>query len=171
VGNLATGHDGHTGMRVDAVTIAHLDTQEPFAYCRTFAEKYQSSCISQLLKILMSGVDPEQWINICLDPTFNEQEKAICTNMMANVYMRNELSFAESATLPMIINEFPKELRRIAMMGVLETFNGYFADNALKEWRPFCEGFRDNTDVTYCIELFEKTIAEGSDPWMELDIR
>lgn len=171
IGNLVTGYDGHTGLEVDKVGIPGLTEDKPFDYCNALDKKYQSSCISQLLKVLLTDIDQDKWIEVCLDPTFDTRTQEICTNITAGVYMRSHLSFNDSAVLPTAINNFPESLRKIAMMGTLEAFFGYFSDNAPKDWKPFCEGFTRETDKSYCVNLFEKSIANNEAPWMELDIR
>lgn len=171
VGNVAIGFDGHTGLQVEKIAIPGLDTEKPFDYCFSFEKRHQSSCQSQLLKIVFDSIDREKWLDICLDPEFDQHSKEICTNIIAGVYLRSKLSFSDSAVLPPIINEFPKDLRKIAMLGSLETHMGYLADGAEKDWKPFCDGFTDSEDSQYCADLFKDTIANNSAPWMEYDIR
>jgi hypothetical protein len=171
VGNVAIGFDGHTGLQVEKIAIDGLDPSKPFDYCFTFEKRHQSSCQSQLLKLIFDSVDREKWLDICLDPSFSQHSKEICTNIISGVYMRSKLSFEDSAVLPPIINTFPEDLQKISMLGALETFMGYLSDGAVKDWKPFCDGFTKPEVSAYCAELFEDTIKNGTAPWMEYDIR
>lgn len=171
VGNVIVGYDGHTGLAIEKLTIDGLDPEDPFAYCMTLEERHQSSCKSQLVKVLTMELDLDDWLTACQDPKLDHHTKEICINIVSGVYMRHELSFKDSATLPALINEFPQDLRRIAMLGALETVSGYYSDGAEKDWRPFCNAFTDPDDVAYCIPLFETALANNEAPWMEYDIR
>lgn len=171
VGNKVTGYDGHTGLAVDTLSIEGLDEKDPYAYCEQLDTKYRSSCKSQLLKIILNELPIDEWIGVCLRDSFDQHSKEICTNITTGVYIRSELSFQDSVPLPPILNSFPPDLRIIAMMGALESFMGYFGDHTVKDWRPFCEGFNEPSDVAYCSEVFERTIANNEAPWMDFDIR
>jgi hypothetical protein len=171
VGNVAIGFDGHTGLQVEKIIIPGLTPSKPFDYCFTFEPRYQSSCQSQLLKLIFDAVDREKWLDICLDPSFSQHSKEICTNIISGVYMRSKLSFEDSAVLPSVINTFPEDLQKISMLGALETIMGYLSDGAIKDWKPFCDTYTDPGMSEYCAELFEDTIKNGKAPWMEYDIR
>lgn len=171
VGNVAVGFDGHTGLQVEKIAIPGLSLTEPFEYCFTYERKYQSSCQSQLLKLIFETTEREKWLEICLDPKFTQHSKEICTNIIAGVYIRSLLSFEDSAVLPPIINTFPEDLQKIAMLGTLETYTGYLSDGAQKDWKPFCDSFTNASLSSHCTVLFEDTIKNGTAPWMAYDIR
>lgn len=169
IGNVATGYDGHTGMVIATKEIAGLDVKKPYAYCATFAEKYQSSCVSQLTKILISNLSPEKWNEVCINPEFGAHIQDICINITTGIYIRHSLSFADSATIPPILNSYSKRLRTIAMMGGIEAYSGYFADKENKDWHPFCDSFTDADDSKKCSELFDDVVNNNAGPWMEYD--
>lgn len=172
LGNSIIGVDGHTGLSVDRISVIGLDTKKPYAYCEKLETKYQSSCKSQLLKVLTQDVKFEDWLAVCLDPTFDYNSQEICTNINAGVYTRATLSFSDTTKLPDAINEFPEGLRKIAILGSLEAFSGYFTDGSQKDWKSFCASFKEIDDQKYCTDVFIAHTERNEAPWMERsDIR
>ncbi len=172
VGNIVTGYDGHTGLSIDTIAIAGLDVTKPFAFCESFADKYQSSCKSQLVKVATMNTDFEDWYNACLDPALAQSSVAICVNIVSGVYVRHHLSFADSTALPKDINLFKEELQRVAILGSAEAFAGYFYDNTPKDWESFCATFVNKKTQTYCVDTFTDILQNNTTPWMErTDIR
>lgn len=172
VGNIVTGYDGHTGLQIDTLKIAGLDTTKPFVWCSTFDKKYQSSCKSQLMKVIEQGYPSEKWIGLCQNKEFDTQTQEICMNIASGVFIRQQLSYNESAVLPKEINTYPQNLRTIAILGSLEGYMGYFFEHKLKEWKPFCAAFTHTTDIDYCTSVFTRAIEKNEAPWMDRsDIR
>jgi hypothetical protein len=124
------------------------------------------------MKLIQQGYEPKEWIGLCRNPEFDTQTQEICMNIAAGVSIRETLSFEDTAILPSAINNFPQNLRTVAILGALEGYMGYFFDNKPKKWEPFCASFKNTDDTNYCVSVFKRAIDNGEAPWMErTDIR
>lgn len=172
VGNLVTGYDGHTGLTIDVTPIDNFNADKPYTYCETFKEKYQSSCKSQLIKVLVKDLPIERWSEACMDTTFSKQSRQICVNITAGVFVRNQLSFLNEITLPKNYNLFDEETQKIAVLGSAEAFSGYFSDGLEKNWETLCSSFEKENIKIYCVKTFTDMVKNDQTPWMErTDIR
>ncbi len=172
IGNLVTGYDGHTGLSIDVEQIPDLNPEKPYAYCEMFDQKYQSSCKSQLTKIVTKDLPIEEWGNACTDASFGKQSKEICVNITSGVYVRQQLSFQNTTSLPKSIDLLDFETQKIAVLGSAEAFSGYFSDGAQKDWKSFCSSFTNPDIVSYCNAVFTEMETNNTAPWMErVDIR
>jgi hypothetical protein len=173
LGNTVVGSDGHTGLTVDKQDIPGLDPENPFAFCETFEKKHQSACKSQLIKVALGNGGPDTWYKSCMKPGLSYNTQEICVNIVTSMFVRMELSFKNSVTLPEDINLFSEDLQKIGVLGSAEAYAGYFSDGMQKEWEPFCaSSFTDKNIQAYCTEVFTDVVVNKNAPWMERsDIR
>lgn len=172
VGNVVVGYDGHTGLEAEKLDIPGLEVENPYKYCESLDEKYQSSCKSQFTKIVVNGVPFEKWTALCAKPGLSESSINVCVNSTTGVYVRQMLSFENTTTLPEALYDLPLEQQKVGILGSAEAFAGYYNDNEDKDWRSFCNAIPVAETKSYCIEVFTRMEDKGEAPWMERsDIR
>ena len=172
VGNIVTGYDGHTGLLIDTIPIKGLDVSKPYVWCESFAQKYQSSCKSQLTKVATMHLDIENWLQACKSPNLDESTVNICLNIITGVYVRQHLSFSDTTSLPKGIYSFSEAQQQIAILGSAEAFSGYATDGKQKDWKSFCESITYTPTKQYCTKIFTTMSKDKTAPWMDrTDIR
>ena len=167
IGNVILGVDGHTGRERDRVAVFGLDPQEPYTWCNTFGEQYQSSCKSQLTKLLTTELNMSDWLLPCLENSLTTADQNICVNIVIANYVRGQLSFSISTSLPTQVNELPLEQQHIAILGALESFSGYQTDKKERSWEPICSSFLNSSIASACAEMFTAYIQQDIAPWEE----
>lgn len=172
VGNIVTGHDGHTGLEIDSIPIDGLNEKDPYTYCEKLSPRHRSSCKSQLTKVATMDLNIEDWLTTCKDSQLSQSSRDICININTGVYVRHRLSFATTTLLPSHIYDFTPDEQKIAILGSAEAFAGYLSDGAEKDWRSFCNSIEFASTKKYCFEIFNRMINKNEAPWMDrTDIR
>jgi len=165
------GVDGHTGLEKEKIIMQGLDDTDPYAFCESFETRHQSSCISQLTKMVFSERDFGERLTFCLQPNFSVSTQEICTNIVTGSSVRHELSFQETVVLPSVVFDSEKNIRETAILGSLEAFAGYHMDGVYKNWELFCSQFTLTSDKAFCLDVFNRTYNKGEAPWMERALR
>lgn len=172
IGNVVLGIDGHTGRDRERVALFGLTGENAYTWCNTFEERHRSSCKSQLTKLLFTGMRTDDWFLVCLDEGFSNTDMNICTNIVASTYIRNEFSANTNAPFPAAINELPQEAQKIAVLGALESFNGFLADGKQRDYEATCESFSNTEVQNYCFTTFTNYLETKEGVWLQRsDIR
>jgi hypothetical protein len=171
VGNVVMGVDGHTGLEQEKIAMQGLDEKNPYAFCELFDERHQSSCISQLTKLVFKDRTLEESLMFCVNPDFSKSTQEICTSITTGSSVRNELSFQETVVLPHKLFDLEKNIRETAILGSLEAFSGYRSDGVDKDWGLFCSQFPSVSDKEFCLDVFSRTYNMGEAPWMDRALR